>query len=180
MAKPKKSSIKSKVVSGNTKKSVKKLTLRSAVFGLMGILALSVIGGLLYSKWQDSNLSAKAAGYPQVKELKPSKVEGTFNDSSMIISACTTKISGGDRTITAHYLKTKPIANLGAFVATVDKNNSVVRVKQSSKWNSYNATRITVKVLKKDNVKSIRIAVAQGGDVYKIYTLPVANIVAKC
>lgn len=61
MATAKKSSIKSKVVSGNSKKSVKKLTPKNAFFSIMGVLALSFLLGLGWMKWQGRQLTANAA-----------------------------------------------------------------------------------------------------------------------
>lgn len=179
MATAKKPVSKSKVVSGSTKKSVKNLTLRKALFGLMGILAFSVICGVVYSQWQDSNLSAKAAGYPQIENLKPSKVQGTLDVSSMVNTACSTKIPNGKK-ITAHFLRLKKINNLGTYISSLDKNGQVVKAVLGSDWNKYNVSRATLKILDKQQVKSVRIVIHKGGDVYKSYTIPVSNIASPC
>lgn len=62
----KKPSPKSKAHVGSTKKSSSvsmKLTMRTAVFGLVGILIFSIISGYGLQKWQDHQLKAHAYSY---------------------------------------------------------------------------------------------------------------------
>jgi len=77
----------SKSVVGSTRNKKRKsfLTPRNALVALVGVLCLSVIGGLGYQKWQDQQLTAKASGWPP---LLSAGGRGGYS-----LWACKTKIS---------------------------------------------------------------------------------------
>ena len=82
-------------VGSASKKSNKKgisLTKRSALFGLVGIAAFSVIGGFGWQKWQERQLSAKAAAYTNIPLINTTRV----NTGNAYLRACKTAMEGGD------------------------------------------------------------------------------------
>jgi hypothetical protein len=71
MATAKKPSVKSKATVGSSKKSKggMKLSMRAALYGLLIVLLISIVGGLGWQQWQDHHLKAKAAGWTTVLTL---------------------------------------------------------------------------------------------------------------